>query len=85
MSKAYEKTISIAENVKDKVVESDITKKLKEASDKTVDVLKETTTKVVNKGADLISDGKNLVMTKGVDMINDGKNLVITKSAEVAV
>lgn len=52
MGTAYNKTKEIAYNVKDKVSEMDLGNKLKSAGYKTYEVVKDTGTKVVNKGTE---------------------------------
>jgi hypothetical protein len=52
MGNAYNKTKEIAINMKDKVSEMDLGTKLKSAGLKTIEVVKETGTKVVNKGTE---------------------------------
>jgi hypothetical protein len=52
MDKAYSKTKEIAINVKDKVDEMDLGTKLKNAGIKTMEVVKETSNKVVEKSTE---------------------------------
>lgn len=52
MGTAYNKTKQIAFNVKDKVSEMDLGNKIKSAGLKTYEVVKDTGTKVVNKGTE---------------------------------
>jgi hypothetical protein len=52
MGTAYNKTKQIAFNVKDKVSEMDLGTKIKSAGLKTYEVVKDTGTKVVNKGTE---------------------------------
>jgi hypothetical protein len=65
---AYEKTVSVAGNMKEQVSELEITKKIVDVSGKTVDVLKETSSTVITKGTEIVGATTKIVVDKGSEV-----------------
>ncbi len=79
LSETYEKTMSIAGDVKNKVSENEYGKKIIDLGGMTVDVVKSATYTIVEKGSEAVSGAKDIVYEKG----NQLKDVVVTKSSEV--
>jgi hypothetical protein len=62
---AYDKTVSVAGTMKDKVAEMEITKKFVDVSGKAIEVVKDTSTVVINKGTEVVKETTNVVVNKG--------------------
>lgn len=76
IGKAYNKTKEVAINMKDKVSEMDLGTKIKNAGIKTIEVVKDTGTKVVNKGTEAANSSTVQNFAKKA---NDGVNYLFGK------